>query len=261
MRSKDAAPKQPVSQDQPGLQSPTSNNPKGDVSGGTKAPISESGAHVNSDVSAVIADEVLRHRIRSLIEEKPRASRLQSFSTHPLVIALVVAVVGFLLTVIVGGLLTYYYTLRQKDIDYQRALQQQELASRRSFSDELNKIRIQKIGGVWEQLDKNEVLLDALLEKANKASDSDEQKNRNVDAINNLIREDRITVNENRYWLGEQNYDRLQDYLDKNARIVLNMLLARRGTDLSGIVEERKRAKQDILQIREGMRSEDQPGK
>ena len=257
MTSKDAAPKQPASQEQPGSQSPAANKPDGDVSGGIERPISEGARAVSPDVSAVIFDEILRHRIRTLLGEKPSASSLQSFLTHPLVIT----AVGFLLTGIVGGLLTYYYTLKQKDIDYQRAIQQQELASRRSFSDELNKIRIQKIGGVWERLDKNEVLLDALLEKADKASDSDEQRNRNVDAINNLIREDRITVNENRYWLGEQNYDRLNDYLDKNARIVLNMLLARRGTDLSGIIEERKRAKQDILQIREGMRSEDRPGK
>jgi hypothetical protein len=257
MTPKDAAPRQPASQAQPGSKNPPANKPEGDVSGGTAGAISEGGRAVNPDLSAVISDELLRHRIRTLLGEKPKPSSLQSFLTHPLVIT----AVGFLLTGIVGGLLTYYYTLKQKDIDYQRAVQQQELASRRSFSDELNKIRIQKIGGVWERLDKNEVLLDALLEKVNKASDSDQRRNQNVDAINNLIQEDRITVNENRYWLGEQNYNRLQDYLDKNARIVLNMLLARRGTDLSGIIEERKRAKQDILQIREGMRSEDQPGK
>jgi hypothetical protein len=257
MTPKDAAPRQPASQEQPGSKSPPANKPEVEVSGETGGPILEGEEHINPDLSAVISDEILRHRIRTLLGEKPKPSSLQSFLTHPLVIT----AVGFLLTGIVGGLLTYYYTLKQKDIDYQRAIQQQELASRRSFSDELNKIRIQKIGGVWEQLDKNEVLLDALLEKADKASNSDEQKNQNVDAINNLIQEDRMMVNENRYWLGEQNYSRLQDYLDKNARIVLNMLLARRGTDLSGIIEERKRAKQDILQIREGMRSEDQPGK
>jgi hypothetical protein len=257
MTSKDAAPKQPASQEQPGSNSLPANKPGGEVCAEPKGPILEVEEHVNPDLSAVISDEILRHRVRTLLGEKPKPSSLQSFLTHPLVIT----AVGFLLTGIVGGLLTYYYTLKQKDLDYQRAIQQQELASQRSFSDELNKIRIQKIGGVWEQLDKNEVLLDALLEKANKASDSDEQKSQNVDAINNLIQEDRITVNENRYWLGEQNYNRLRDYLDKNARIVLNMLLARRGTDLSEIIEERRRAKQDILQIREGMRSEEQPGK
>jgi hypothetical protein len=196
------------------------------------------------EISALISDEVLRHRVRSFIEPKPTPSWFQRLINSQVFLTFL----GFLLTGVIGGALTYFYTLKQ-----------QELTSQRSFSDELNKIRIQKIGEVWEQVDKNEVLLDAQLLEATKESVSDAKKNRNVDAINNLIQEDRVIINKNRFWLGEGNYQKLQNYLDKNVNMTLNMLLARPGTDFSAIIEERKRAKQDILQIREGMRSEDKP--
>ena len=257
MTFKEAALKQPAAQEQSGSQNLTVNRLEDREHGETVGAIVEDRQLMRPDVSSLITDELLRHRIRTLMEEKPKPSRVQRLLTHQLFLT----VVGFLLTGLIGGLLTYYYTLKQKDLDYHRALQQQELASQRSFSDELNKIRIQKIGEVWEQVDRNEVLLDNLLEQANKSSTSDNQKNQSVDAINNLIQEDRIILNKNRFWLGEQNYNRFQNYLDKNVRIALNMLLARPGTDFSEIIEERKNAKQDILQIRESMRSESQPSK
>jgi len=257
MAFKEAAFKQSASQKQQGLQNPTANRLEGSVSGEEEGAILEGGELISPDVSAVISDEVLRQRIRTLIEEKTKAARLQRFLTHPLVIA----AVSFILTGVVGGVLTYYYSLKQKDLDHLRTIQQQEIASRRSFSDELNKVRVQKIGEVWEQVDKNEVLIDDLLKKANKSSNSDNQKTQNVDAINSLIQEDRVIINKNRFWLGEQNYNRFQDYLDKNVRIALNMLLARQGTDFSELIEERKHVKQDILQIRESMHSEGQPSK
>lgn len=195
------------------------------------------------DISALISDEVLRHKIRGFIEPKPTPSWFQRLINSQVFLTFL----GFLLTGVIGGALTYVYTLKQ-----------QELTSQRSFTDELNKIRIQKIGEVWEQVDKTEVLLDAQLIEATKESVSDAQKNRSVDAINNLIEEDRIIVNKNRFWLGEGNYQKLQNYLDKNVNITLNTLLARPGTDFSNTIEERKSAKQDILQIRESMRSESQ---
>jgi hypothetical protein len=257
MTLKEVALKQPASQEQSGSQNSTTNRPEDRVHGDSPETIVEDRQLVHLDISSLIRDEVLRYKVRTFIEEKPTSSRLQRFLSHQLFLT----AIGFLLTGVMGGLLTYYYTLKQKDLDYHRAIQQQELASQRSFSDELNKVRIQKIGEVWEQVDKNEVLLDSLLEQANKSSMSDNQKNQNVDAINNLIREDRVIINKNRFWLDEQNYSRFQNYLDKNVKIALNMLLARPGTDVSEIIEERKYAKQDILQIRESMRSEGQPGK
>jgi hypothetical protein len=257
MTLKEATLKQPTPQDQPGAQTPTASGLEDHIPGELVGAPVEDIQMLHSGISSLITDEVLRHKIRTLIEEKPTPSKLQRFLTHQLFLT----AIGFLLTGVIGGLLTYYYTLKQKDLDYHRAIRQQELASQRGFSDELNKIRIQKIGEVWEQVDKNELLLDNMLEQTNKPFTSNNQKNQNVDAINNLIQEDRTIINKNRFWLGEQNYNRFQDYLDKNVRIALNMLLARPGTDFSDIKEERKHAKQDILQIRESMRSEGPPAK
>jgi hypothetical protein len=161
-------------------------------------------------------------------------------------------------TGIVGAYLTDRYTRRQKDVDHARSEQQLLLASQRSFSDELNKQRIPKIGEVWERIDSNEVLLDNLWDKADKASDSN---NQNVEAINALIQEDRVITNKNRFWLGQQHYNEIQSYLDKNVQLALNMLLARPGADLGAIVEERKNLKKDIITIKESMLSEGRPGK
>ena len=248
MALKEAALKQPTSQEQTGSPNPTAKELGSDVREGAVGATAEDKRITHDDVSALVTDEVLRYRIRTLLEEKPTPPRLRRFLNHPLVIGLVIAAVGFILTTTLGGILANYYSVRQ-----------QELASQRSFSDELNKLRIQKIGEVWEQIDKNETLLDSLLEQANKPSLPDGQKNQTVDTINNLIQEDRAIINKNRFWLGEQNYNKFQGYLDKNVKIALNMLLARPETDFSEILEDRKHAKQDILQIRESMRLEGQP--
>jgi len=213
----------------------------------------EDGTSSDSNASSLITDEVLRHRIRTLIDEKPKPSTLHTISTHPL---LVVVVGGF-----IGVLLTHYYTSQQKDLEYNHSIQQQELASQRSFSDEVNKIRVQKLGEVWEQVDKNEIVLSSLLEKAKRLTNSNSQKNENVDVINSLIEEDKVIINRNRFWLGEQNYNELKNYLDKNVQFAVNMLLAPPGTDLNDIIKKREHVKQDILQIRKRMLLESEPSK
>lgn len=240
--------KQPASQEQPGLGNPEDNKLEENVSEKVTESDLEDDKPVNPEVSSLI--KVIEHL---LIEKKAKPSKLHSISNNPLV---VIIAGGF-----IGALLTHIYTLQQKDIDYNRGIQQLELTSQRSFSDELNKIRIQKIGEVWEHIDKNTVILDGLLEKLSKPSDSNNQKNQNVDAINSLIQEDRVIINKNRFWLGEQNYNKIKEYLDKNIQIALNMLLARAGTDLSELIEKREQAKQDILQIRKNMLLEVEPSK
>ncbi|HEX8072869.1 MAG TPA: hypothetical protein VF546_23185 [Pyrinomonadaceae bacterium] len=262
MALKQAALRQPASQEQPGAENPRGNKLEEDASGKPEGANSEAGQTVPPDVSAVIDDLVLRHKIRTLIEEavverKPKPSLIQSLSTNPSV----VVVLGFILSGLVGGLLTNYYTAKQQDLDYRRNLQQQELARQRSFSDELNKTRIQKIGEVWEQVDKNGVAIDRVLETPNNSSVSDEQKAQNVDTINNLFQEDRLIINKNRFWLGEQNYTGLKEHLEKNVQLALNILLARPGTDLTELVEQREQTKQDILQIRKSMLREGEPAR
>ncbi len=219
-----------ASREHPVVQNPTDNKLDQSVSSKVIESAEDIPRHVNPDVSAVITDELLK-LIRKLTEDKPKP-KIQRFLTHPLVIV----VISFLLSVPVGGLLTYIYTLKQ-----------QELARERSFSDELNKIRVQKIGEVWEQIDRTEVEVDNLLDQANQTSDSNEK---NVNNILRLVEEEVAIINKNRFWLGEQSYNRIKNYLDINGRYALDKLLGPPGIDLSDTIKKREQAKQDIIQIR-----------
>jgi hypothetical protein len=191
-----------------------------------------------SEDSSVITDEVLRHRIRSLMNEKSKPSKLQTISTNPLVSV----VVGFVLTALVGGALTYYY-----------GRQQQELAARRSFSDEINRTRVQKLGEVWEQLDEDEFVINDLLEESRLEapnSDSEANNDKRIDGITKLIRRDQAMASKYRYWLGEDLFRKTSEYLDKNIEYTLKKLGSKRGADLSELVKTRDAAKQDVLQLR-----------
>jgi hypothetical protein len=181
--------------------------------------------------------EALRLRIRMLTDEKSTSSKGQGISTNPLALV----VVGFLLSTIPGGFFTFYYG---------RLLQ--ELAARRSFSDEVNKIRVQKLGEVWEQLDKDEFAINRLLddrafEGANKDSSSNNQR---VDDVRRLINDDQAMASKYRFWLGEDMFHKTTGYLDLSVKYALNKLIAPRGTDLSELIKQRDAAKQDIVQIR-----------
>lgn len=192
----------------------------------------QDGELVGPNVSRIITDEVLRHRIRSVLDEKPKPSKLSGISNSPLISV----VVGFVLYALIGGSLTYYH-----------GIQQQEIARKQSFSDELNKIRIQKIGLVWEKIDKNEVTLDDLLDRINKAPGSNSE---DFAKLEKLIDEDLTIINENRFWLGEPAYDQLKDYMAKTGYYASDMLVGSPGIDLSEALKHRKHAKQDILRVR-----------
>ena len=219
-----------ASREHPVVQNPTDNKLDQSVSSKMVESAEDTPRPVNPDVSAVITDELLR-LIRKLTEEKPKP-KIQRFLTHPLVIV----VISFLLSVPVGSFLTYIHTLKQ-----------QELARERSFSDELNKIRVQKIGEVWEQIDRTEVEVDTLLDQANRTPDSNEK---NVDSILRLVEAEVAVINKNRFWLGEQSYNRIKNYLDINGRYALDKLLGPPGIDLGDTIKKREQAKQDILQVR-----------
>lgn len=222
---------QPASQGRPVLANPP--NSEDGTRAGEDAPVAipPRGEPAQPDAFSALTQEVQR-LVRKLADEPPKPSRLKSLSSHPLFIV----VVTFVLTVIVGGHLTNKYTLGQ-----------QELARQRSFTDELNKIRVQKIGEVWEHVDRTEVELDALVDRANEAP---EPGDKDLSAIAKLVEEDVAIVNKNRFWLGEQNYGRLKNYLEINRSYVLDKLLGRPGIDLTDTVRKREQAKQDVLQIR-----------
>lgn len=219
------------------------------VSSGTNA---SDDKPVESDVSYIINEEALRTLIAKVCEAS-KPSQIYGWLAHPL---LVVAI-GGVIAAIAGAIVTGYYISRQKDIDDARSQQQLKLTSRRSFFDELNKIRIQKIGDMWEQINANEVVIDRLFKDSAKSSSSKDQRKDNVNAIKSLIEEDRMTMNKNGFWLAEHNYNEVKEYFDTNVELALNVLLASPGTDLSDILEKREKAKQNILQIRQRMLSED----
>ncbi len=234
--------KPPASQERTVLANPTNN--KLDVSLGSEiagADGNKSGP-ANPDYTSVIMNEFLK-LITKLTEDKPEPSKTQKFSTHPLTIV----GVSFLLSVPLGGFITYLYTVKQMELEKHRDTHQQELVRQRSFSDELNKIRIQKIGEVWEQIDKNEVEIDDLLDRTNKPSDSNQK---DFDNIVKLVKEDVSMIDRNRFWLGEQTSNRLKKYLSINSSYALDKLLGPPGIDLSDTIKRREEAKQDILQIR-----------
>ena len=74
------------------------------------------------DLHSTISDEVLRSRIRELIEEKPAESLFKRFSTNPLA----AVIIGFLLTGLIGGFLADYYNRKQKELETQRTNEQRE---------------------------------------------------------------------------------------------------------------------------------------
>jgi len=233
-------PKQPASHEQSGLE-----NPKPDtLEEGVNTEVPEPNVKDHKPVKPETS-YVMRKLLRSLCR----------VLAHPLSVVIVGGAIV--------GLLTHLYTLQQKSIDYDRSIQLQKLTSQRSFLDELNKIRIQKIGETWEQLDKDEVTIDNLLEQAKKSSNPNDDKTHNVNAINlsSLIREDRLIINKNRFWLGEEKYNEIKEHFDKSDQLALNILLARPGTDLSEIIAMREQTKKDILQVRKSMLIEDEPCK
>ncbi len=125
---------QPAAQERPVLVNPTDNKLDESVSRGVAGFNGDIGRPVNPDDSSVITGELLK-LIGKLTEEKSKPSETQRFLTHPLVIV----VVSFLLSVPLGGFLTYIYTRKQTELENRRDIQQQELVRQRSFSDELNR--------------------------------------------------------------------------------------------------------------------------
>src|SRR5215204_3514578 len=215
-------------------------NPQGTM---LKEDISEKAPEADLEHDKQIAPEILafiKVIERLAGEKKQEPPRYKRFLTHPLLLILVSGIAG-------GGI-TAYYTWQQKRIEFQRSLQQQDLTSRRSFSDELNRTRVQKFGEVYEQIDKNEPALDEMLSKANQNPGSNQE---NFKKIRTLIEEDLVIINKNRFWLGKPAYKDLSNYLAITDQLVFDMLLGPPGIDLSELLRKREEAKQDVERVRD----------
>lgn len=194
------------------------------------------------DPSEPTADEETRDA-KAEIHKRSKPSRLHAISTHPLI--LVVA------SGLVGALLTYYYTNRQKELEFKRLAEQQEQSRKESFSDELSKMSIQKFGDVWARIDENELAIDDLIGDSQSKSSvvNSRSKNEKVDDIRKLIHDDRIILTKNKFWVGEELYNKTNEYLE------IHVTYGARRVIGGGITEDelkRKKdaAKQDLLNTR-----------
>src|SRR5882724_3043566 len=203
----------------------------------------------SADESAALASNApyvtLNDILRELKDQRPQSSRFHVVSNNPLI----VGVVGIL----IGGVLTAFYTYQQKVLEYKLDTQKQERTHLLTFSDEVNKLRMQKIGEVWERLDQDEFTIDALLqdskiERPTKPPDSKNTKR--AIQITKLIHDDQALVGKYRFWLGEELFNKTENYLDINIKYSLNELGALSDGASNVFKEPRNNARQDILQVR-----------
>jgi tetrahydromethanopterin S-methyltransferase subunit B len=179
-------------------------------------------------------------QIKALISERAKKSKWQQFKASLVGVttnAFFLLLVGFGLTTLVGTVLTNKYTT-----------QQQEVAAIRSFSDELNKLRIQKVAEVWERLDEDEFMIDDLIQA------TDKEKALTAEKLNDVIKRlqtDRALVSKYRFWLGKGIFDSANEYLNANIRYILRKLTGSSEEELKAYLEKRNAAKSDIEQVRE----------
>jgi hypothetical protein len=175
---------------------------------------------------------------------QPSGSRFVSVSSHPLI----VAICG----IVVGALVTQSYAYWQKNVELKRTAEQQELFREHSFSDELNKISILKLGEVWERIDENELMIDGLLGSPATAQfmkPNPESNDKRVDDLQRLIRQDKSILNKNKFWVGEELYKKTDAYLDIHIKYGINKILSG-DIDLDELKRNREAAKSDLLNAR-----------
>jgi len=175
-----------------------------------------------------IIEEVMR-KLQALLDQKPKESRLKSVSTNPLVLLMA----GVILSGILGGAITLAYGARQN-----------ELAAERNFSDELNKLRIQKFSEVWERLDEDEGAIDRLLNQSDNPQNP-EDKNERAKQVDKLVQQDRRTVDKYRFWLGNGNHAKIHRYLDASSLYAIRKL-AGINDGLDGLLQQRQELKSDL---------------
>ena len=177
---------------------------------------------------AFVIEEVMR-KLQAILDQKPKESRWKKFLTHPLVLLIVSAVLG--------GAITLVYSAKQN-----------QLAAERSFSDELNKQRIQKRSEVWERLDEDEGVIERLLNQPDEPQNPNDRNDR-AKQIEKLIQDDRRTVDKYRFWLGES-HAKIHEYLDASSLYAMQKLV---GVDdkVEALSQHREGLKSDLDKERE----------
>jgi hypothetical protein len=172
--------------------------------------------------------------VKDLIKEN-RKTRLKELTSNPAVLVI----------------LTFVFTLFGTNLTSSLAIYQQQRAAERSFIDESNKLRIQKIGEVWEQLDQDEYTIDRLLEADDDIVAKFPTPNDRAKEIETIIGSDRAMVSKSRFWLGKDISEKINNYLNANIRYSIKKLAGTSEADLKADKAARDAAKSDVDQIRE----------
>jgi len=204
-----------------------------------------------------ISDEYLRKRISQFIGEPTPKSWWKRTSTHPLTITLV----GFFLTSIIGFFLTYYYNNKQKEIDRSMTERQNSLARERSFADEINKIRVGKIGEVWEKVDlyeasvrpimkKTSLLPDGIIKIEGDAKKDFEELYKKFEDAEELNAQLSSILERNRFWLGKRLYKEIKKYARTSYQYFFKLKSLENVHELK---RERRLSRTELNQIRDKM--------
>lgn len=169
-------------------------------------------------------------KLQAILDQKPKESRWKRFSTNSIVL--------LFLTAVLGGAVTLFYSTKQN-----------QLAAERSFSDELNKQRIQKLAEVWERLDEDEGAIDRLLNEPDDTKNPNDKDER-AKQIEKLIQEDRRKVDKYRFWIGNQNHAKTHEYLDASSLYAIQKFLGAHDK-LDALLKHRKELKSDLDKERE----------
>jgi hypothetical protein len=176
--------------------------------------------------------------------DSSKGSTFYRSSSHPLIVVIAGGVIV--------GLLTQYYTSRQKEFEYERNKQQLEQSRHQSFADELNKNSIQKFGDVWQRIDENDLAIDALFSVSESESlhaTSALVKKGRLDELRRLTDAEVRVLSRNKFWIGEELYVKANDYVHRR-KVYGQGVIARTRTDLPELKEQVECAKQDLLDTR-----------
>ena len=167
--------------------------------------------------------------------QEDRKNKSQGWTSNPVLLV----VLGFVLS-FPGTLLTAYLTYRQH-----------ERAAERSFIDESNKLRIQKIGEVWEQLDQDEHTIDQLLDADEEIVAKFPTPGDRAREVKRIVQTDREKLSKYRFWLGQSISDSVNTYLNANIKYSIGKLSGTPEADLEPAKSARDAAKSSVDQIRE----------
>ena len=203
----------------------------------------------DESLDKLIRDEVQRYRVRKVIEEPRQASPFTKFCSSPLTLLLL----GFSLTTVVGSYITYRYNSGQARVQHER-----------SFADEINKTRVNRIGEVWQKVDVYDARVGSLTQQMTVTPPQTPGESPRIEIPNSQQRavaerfEQNVRLHEellgvldqNRFWLGEPLYKEIKNYAETSYEYSIAL---KQGGQTELVEERRRKSRTELDQIRERM--------